>query len=110
MILLKDIPIKFRGKRIKDGTMIYGDLEHYFKDVCIRYEDKDEPLTYFIDKVVKDSIAQLCGYDAEGNEVYEGDKLICKNSHFCDCIIASLESSIVQMVKFMKENNFVLER
>ena len=101
---MKGVPIKFRGKRIKDGKMIYGDLEHYFKDVCIRYEDKDEPLTYFIDKVVKDSIAQLCGYDAEGNEVYEGDVIF--DAEHNDTLNAELYPSVhLQYYQVIKEDN-----
>ena len=58
-------PIKFRGKRIIDTSiLVHGDLRH----------DDDE---IFISGWVVDpeSVAQLVGYDCDGNEVYEGDTI-----------------------------------
>ncbi|MBR4382872.1 MAG: hypothetical protein IKP64_04875, partial [Selenomonadaceae bacterium] len=54
-------PIKFRG-RDKNGKFRYGD----FNDIDLG--------TIFAD-VDEDSIAQLVGYDANGKEIYEGDKV-----------------------------------
>ncbi|MBR2734448.1 MAG: hypothetical protein IKG61_01370 [Selenomonadaceae bacterium] len=54
-------PIKFRG-RDKNGKFRYGD----FNDIDLG--------TIFAD-VDEDSIAQFVGYDANGNEVYEGDTI-----------------------------------
>lgn len=56
--------IKFRGKRMSDGKLIYG----YYH---VRGGD-----AYIDDwRVEPDSVAQFLDYDASGDEVYEGDKL-----------------------------------
>ena len=57
---------KFRGVR-KDGNgYAYGDLTHqYNRDVLI---DGWE--------VSPETVSQFCGYDAEGNEIYDGDTVI----------------------------------
>jgi len=70
---MKGVPIKFRGKRVKDGKTVYG---WAYKSECpmssfpaiIDYNDK-------YNAIYPESVAQLVGYDADGNEVYEGDKL-----------------------------------
>jgi len=56
--------IKFRGVTPK-GVTVYGDLTHSNGDI-------------FIDdyKVQPDSVCQLCGYDHDENEVYEGDVVV----------------------------------
>lgn len=60
--------IKFRGRCIGSGTLVYGDLKHYFDDVFVNgWQVKPE------------SVAQLVGYDCDGKEVYEGDVLILQN-------------------------------
>ena len=67
-------PIKFRGKRLDNGELIYGDILRYGKYViCIRsyhFPDKESFSTL---PVYSNSVAQLVGYDADGAEVYEGD-------------------------------------
>ncbi len=57
--------IKFRGKDIQTGKFIYGDLNHYRNNI-------------FVDDVRVDpeTVAQFVCYDASGEEIYEGDKLI----------------------------------
>ena len=66
--------IKFRGKRLDNGELIYGDILHYGKyEICIRsyhFPDKESFSTL---PVYSNSVAQLVGYDADGAEVYEGD-------------------------------------
>ncbi len=63
-------PIKFRGKRSDNGEFVYGsDLAQYDGYVLI---SNGAPRIY----VDPDSIAQLVGYDKDGNEVYEGDTVI----------------------------------
>lgn len=57
--------IKFRGKSIYSGKIIFGDLSHYKGG---RYIDDEA--------VYENSVAQLLGYDKNGEEVYEGDKLV----------------------------------
>ena len=57
--------IKFHGKSKYSGDIIFGDLIHVDENIYI----ENEP-------VYPESVAQLVGYDADGNEVYEGDQLI----------------------------------
>ena len=57
--------IKFRGKSKYSDKIIFGDFNHGKENVYV----DDEP-------VYPESVAQLVGYDADGNEVYEGDQLI----------------------------------
>ena len=107
---MKNIPIKFRGNHF--GRIVYGDairrnVDNKLHDYIVVDNSKTSSLRYIPLEVDPDSIVQLVGYDSEGNEVYEGDKLIRKNS--ADCIIASLESSIERMADFIKNNNFVRE-
>lgn len=74
---MKGVPIKFRGADI-GGHYVYGLLTMK----KIRNSGK---LSYAIANgnftqgetipVSEDSIAQLVGFDADGNEVYEGDKI-----------------------------------
>ena len=63
-------PIKFRGRRLDNDNFVYG----YFS----RYHNK--PLVDGF-MVYPDSVAQLVGYDADGNEVYEGDEFTDKYGH-----------------------------
>lgn len=75
-------PIKFRGRicdedkaRDDQGKLVYGDLRiigirpHIFKEAQCYYDEE-------LIEVDKDSVAQLVGYDCDGNEVYEGDILV----------------------------------
>lgn len=76
---MKSIPIKFRGKEaIKGGNYIYGDLVTREGGAAIRVRENHNlfDLHEYEVAVVPDSVAQLVGYDANGNEIYEGDKLI----------------------------------
>lgn len=61
-------PIKFRGRRIDNGEFVYGDLMH-FQNGTVAID----VLKGGIFPVDPDTVAQLVGYDANGNEVYEGD-------------------------------------
>ena len=70
-------PIKFRG-RDQNGKFHYGDLNHSDKYVLISNDGKPR---IFVDP---DSVAQLVGYDANGNEVYEGDALISVDGDYED--------------------------
>ena len=65
--------IKFRGQRIKfknNGELVYGYFSMNGRTALIWY---DEGRAGAI--VDPDSVAQLVGYDKDGNEVYEGDKV-----------------------------------
>lgn len=63
--------IKFRAKSFWTGRMVFGDLVH---------NNEGEPEICYVDDnkvraaaICPESVAQLVGYDADGNEVYEGD-------------------------------------
>ena len=73
---MKGVPVKFRAKHITTGEYIYGDLIHdRHGETRITYAS-DIALTGYVNEAVKPgSVAQLVGYDADGNEVYEGDKV-----------------------------------
>lgn len=74
-------PIKFRGQQPVTGKIVYGDLLHLDGDLWIkRCEDSlaaERERDYF--GVMPESVAQLIGYDADGKEIYEGDKVIDKD-------------------------------
>ena len=71
--------IKFRGRCIGNGTFVYGHLMHNFDDVYVNYWQVDP-----------ESVAQLVGIDANGNEVYEGDKILIddagEDEFFATCL------------------------
>ena len=56
--------IKFRGISKCDNLPVFGDLEHYNNQVYI-----DDYVVY------PESVAQFVGYDADGKEIYDGDKV-----------------------------------
>ena len=64
--------IKFRGRDINTGEVIFGDLRH----IGIRTYIFKEAQCYYDEELIEvdeDSIAQLVGFDRDGREVYEGD-------------------------------------
>ena len=67
-------PIKFRGRDIETGEYVYAELGQVSEEINPGY------LTFLSDDgfytVETDTVAQLVGYDANGNEVYEGDTLV----------------------------------
>ncbi len=65
--------IKFRGKRLSDGQTIYG---YYHERGGDAYIDDW--------RVDPDTVAQLCGYDRNGDEVYEGDAVVV-DGKWADC-------------------------
>jgi len=71
---MQGVPIKFRGKNSFNGKLVYGDCVHQGEFVFIRYRADNN--IYYADKVAPDSVAQLVGYDMDGEEVYEGDALL----------------------------------
>lgn len=61
-------PIKFRGRGIETGRVVHG---YFFVDRCGQpCIATNRTAAYEVDP---DSVAQLVGYDKDGNEVYEGD-------------------------------------
>ena len=73
--------IKFRGKVCGLEKLVYGDLLNTAQPCIVPTKGNHSPIP-----VEKDSIAQFVGYDADGNEVYEGD--ICKCEELGECFIA----------------------
>lgn len=67
-------PIKFRGRDVHTGEYVYAELGQISEEINPGY------LSFITDDdmytVETDSIAQLVGYDANGNEIYEGDTVI----------------------------------
>lgn len=64
-------PIKFRGRDIETGEYVYGDLMHMTGGRIGLIFDKRVAAV----EVDPDTVAQLVGYDKDGNEVYEGDTM-----------------------------------
>lgn len=76
--------IKFRGRNM-NGNFVYGNFLYIGNDV------------YVGDSLVDpDSIARFVGYDADGNEVYEGDKVI---SEYGDEVVARLMDNLPPKAK-----------
>ena len=84
--------IKFRGLAIEDYTgkpitekkFVYGNVwANEDNSYVISGEYKDKKGCCYNYKVDPDSVAQFVGYDMNGDEVYEGDKMISTiNSDF----------------------------
>lgn len=74
---MKDVPIKFRGVSTEDfygvkaGDTVYGGCNQFRRGKKVTVEIiTSDGICYVVQNV-----AQLCGYDADGNEVYDGDIL-----------------------------------
>ena len=85
--------IKFRGRR-PNGQIIYGDLLHKKSAVMIA-------VTHVLKfHVEPDSVAQLVGFDSNGKEVYEGDKLIdCEGDEYTASICNPPQVTAVSTLK-----------
>ena len=75
--------IKFRGKRLDNGELIYGDILHYGKyehynrhETYIRFYTDPYKLSFSTLPVDSDSVAQLVGYDKNGKEIYSDDTVV----------------------------------
>lgn len=79
---MKNIPIKFKGVDIRTGKTVFGlyyvtPLDR--QPAILQYGLSGYPVCTL---VKPDSIRQLVGYDTEGHEVFEGEKVFCY-SGFC---------------------------
>ena len=93
-------PIKFRG-RTCGNVMVYGDLRHMVETEGIGCLVASTRHYVTVDdiEVTPESVAQLVGYDANGNEVYEGDKVV---SEYVDEIVARLMDNLPPKAKLQE--------
>ena len=61
-------PIEFRGRRVDNKQLVFGDLFHDISGQTLIYVDGGG--------VLVTDLAQLCGFDSNGAKVFEGDILI----------------------------------
>ena len=103
---MKELATKFKA-RGKDGEgkvhtgwlsvyFLKGELKTYIQEEA---EENKPAMTFYVEP---ESIAQFVGYDADGNEIYEGDILIDDNG---DEHIAGVKC--VAMLLDDNENTFV---
>ena len=59
---------KFRGKRLDNGEIIYGDLSVSSRPAVGNGKE------WFL--VEPESVAQFVGFDSDGNEIYESDEIV----------------------------------
>lgn len=96
-------PIKFRGTVISRkaavgreadiGDIVTGSLiiedDGFTQSYWIRHKKKDyAAIDYPVDP---DSVAQLVGYDKDGNEVYEGDIIIDENDEEMPAMLLAIQ-------------------
>ena len=98
--------IKFRGRRTDNGELVYGN--GIYQDLPVTEKELGfVSRTYIIGTefplvaklwhpVDPDSVAQLVGYDANGKEIYEGDKVV---SEYVDEIVARLMDNLPPKAK-----------
>ena len=120
----KDVPIKFRGRfwlkglepcdvntRLSDGDFVFGGyarMMFLFEDAEGDFIIKNDGAAFL---VYPDSVAQLVGYDANGEEVYEGDTVDAffgtskKPSHnFPAALSSNIETPTDLDFKFIRRN------
>ena len=107
---MKNVPIKFRGTT-PDNELVFG---KYL--TCTHNSEGEDTVLWIGDEdngyhiVMDDSIVQLVGYDAEGNEVYEGDVLVDwadeeYTATLTSCAVDSLGCGIDVSVISLKKGN-----
>ena len=82
---MKGVPIKFRAKGI-DGKVYFGSIRKYVNCYAILGKTSGGVSSDGFVEVFEDSICQLCGYDADGKEIYEGDELEASNPDYAAII------------------------
>ena len=88
---MKNVPVKFRGIVLATGETIFGDLVH---DESFTYIGNPSRNFFNICLVDPDSVAQLIGYDCNGNEIYEGDILINEKGTEFQAVLKGLSVGI----------------
>lgn len=68
---MKNVPVKFRGVSKGESKNVYGIGVKDYGDG--RVDIIKDDMTRIA--VTANSVAQLMGYDADGNEVYEGERV-----------------------------------
>ena len=76
-------PIKFRGRvcdenkaQSDQGKTVYGNCLFQYPNGTVALSHTIKLALTFVEP---ESVAQLVGFDADGNEVYEGDELVLQN-------------------------------
>ena len=108
---MKNVPIKFRGKRLDNGKYVFGDLVrglgkdlYYDENVTrIAFGNGFNEIRYI--EVDPETVTQLLGYDANGEEIYEGDNLIIKRFLGCGSVI-TIEGCAVLSSEVKSEGNY----
>ena len=72
-------PIKFRGRLWDTGEFVFGNFVTDDQEYLLKFDADSFTCPARIFKIQKASIAQLVGYDKDGNEVYEDDEVVDEN-------------------------------
>ena len=96
--------IKFRGRDVRTDEYVYGDFVHHGplenKPGIIDGED-------FYHEVDPDTVAQLVGYDANGNEVYEGDELTDNRADIYGDKVTAILQPYIRHEKICSQAEFI---
>lgn len=91
MILLRNIPIKFRAVAsenfagVKQGDTVYGGINAFANEII----DVDG-IAYEVDPA---TVRQFAGYDANGFQVWDGDWLIDNDSSYFTATVCGLAAN-----------------
>lgn len=112
---MKNVPIKFRGKPTLSSDYIYGDYVARQDGCAIRFRENENLFNMHVYEVAvkPESVAQLVGYDADGNEVYEDDEVYSeffgrKHYYKIKSLISVIKADDGQTVFWSKIENYKL--